>query len=109
MEILFANFLIALGYILRSLLYLFQILFIARAVLSWVSPDPYNPIVQFINGSTEPILSRIRSKVPPLGMFDVSIIVAIFALIFLDQFLAASIMDYGMYRKHIVGMTGVLG
>jgi YggT family protein len=37
---------------------------IARAVLSWVNPDPYNAIVRFINNVTEPVLYPIRSKLP---------------------------------------------
>ena len=56
-----------------------MLLFI-RALLSWVNPDPYNPIVQFIYQLTEPILLPFRRFVPPVGMLDISFIVAIIAL-----------------------------
>ncbi|MFH1091465.1 MAG: YggT family protein [Pseudomonadota bacterium] len=50
--------------LLQSILFLFMILFIIRAVLSWISPDPYNPIVRFIYGLTEPFLVRLRRFLP---------------------------------------------
>ncbi len=99
MSILIGNFLIAIGTVLHSVVWLFQFLFIARAILSWVSPDPYNPIVQFINGSTEPVLYRLRRYVPPLGMFDMSVLVALFGLYFLDIFLVQTIVELGARLK----------
>lgn len=97
--ILFGNFLIAVGSALNVLINIFIFLFIARAILSWVSPDPMNPIVQFINNTTEPALRRIREKVPPLGFLDVSVILAIVALYFLQAFLVQSLYEYGYSFK----------
>lgn len=93
--ILLGRFLLAVGYTLEAVLNVFVFLLIARAVLSWVSPDPNNPIVQFINLSTEPLLAKIRAKIPPLGMLDLSVMVAILSVYFLKIFLAGSILDYG--------------
>ena len=70
---------------------------LARVILSWVSPDPRNPIVQFIYSATEPMLSRIRNKLPPMGMFDLSPIVWFLLLYFLDAFVASSLCAYGNY------------
>ncbi len=62
--------------------------FIIRALLSWVNPDPYNPIVQTLNRITEPILSPIRRKLPMANMgIDLSVMVVIMVIILLQIFL----------------------
>ena len=95
--IAFGYFLKAIGGMLHMVLSFFYFLMLARVILSWVSPDPRNPIVQFIYSATEPMLSRIRDKLPSLGMFDLSPIVCFLALYFLDTFLSASLYEYGNY------------
>ena len=97
--ILIGNLLIGLGTVLSSLMSFFIFLFIAKAVLSWVSPDPYNPIVQFINNCTEPVLRYVRRYIPPLGMFDISIIIAILILVFAQSVVGQSLIDYGRILK----------
>ena len=82
-------------FILPWMIGFFVFVLIFRAILSWVSPDPSNPIVQFINGVTEPLLVRVREKIPPLGMFDVSVIVLIIVLYFLKTFLVGTLTGYG--------------
>ena len=65
---------------------------IARAVLSWVNPDPYNPIVQFIHSITEPLMYRVRKAIPMPGMgLDLSPILLILAIYFLQIFLVGSL------------------
>ena len=93
------NMLIGLGTLLSSIMSMFIFLFIAKAILSWVSPDPYNPIVQFINNCTEPVLRYVRRYIPPLGMFDISIIIAIFILVFAQSVIGQSLIDYGRILK----------
>jgi YggT family protein len=67
---------------------------IARALLSWVSPDPYNPIVRFLNSITEPVLFRIRRKLPLFfGGMDFSPIVVILAIIFIQSFVVQSLVE----------------
>ena len=64
-----------------------MLIVIARAILSWVSPDPYNPIVRLLYNITEPALYRIRRLLPfDMGGIDVTPIILILLLIFLDQF-----------------------
>lgn len=64
--------------LIRAVLLIYLIVIIARAVLSWISPDPYNPIVQFIYGVTEPVLGRVRRMLPVLvGGFDLTPIIVI--------------------------------
>ncbi len=91
-----------LGYLLQALasildivLFLAKIVIIARAVLSWVSPDPYNPIVRMINQMSEPILFPIRKRVPYFGGIDWSPIIAIIAIIFLETFLVQTLNRLG--------------
>jgi YggT family protein len=62
-------------------------LIIIRVLMTWVSPDPSNPIVQIIASLTDPIMEPFRKIIPPLGMIDLSPIILIFLLEFLRIFL----------------------
>lgn len=86
------NLLLAVTTVLDMGLSLYMILIFIRALISWVSPDPYNPIVQFLVASTEPVLRPIRRRLPMTGI-DVSPIVAILLVVFLQQFLVASLRE----------------
>jgi YggT family protein len=86
------NLLIALATVIDIALVCFMFITIARAVLSWVSPDPYNPIVRFIHNVTEPVLYRIRRRLPLMyGGMDFSPIVVILIIIFLRIFVVQSL------------------
>ncbi len=87
------NFLMAVAVILRYVLTFYMWIIIARAVLSWVNPDPYNPIVRFIHNVTEPVLYRIRKKIPVnFGGIDFSPIIVILGVIFLQNFVVNSLL-----------------
>jgi YggT family protein len=89
-----ANFLMATATVLSLVLTLYMYLVIARALISWVNPDPYNPIVRFLNNATEPLLRRLRRVLPLFaGGIDFSPLVVILALYFLEQFLVQSLRD----------------
>ena len=91
--IIFSNFLIAIAKVLDIVLTIFMWIVIARAVLSWVSPDPYNPIVRFIHQITEPVLYQIRRRIPvSFGGIDFSPILVFLAIIFLQQFVVNSLL-----------------
>jgi YggT family protein len=84
---MFAFFLGALARVLNIVLTLYMWIIIARAVLSWVSPDPYNPIVRFIYSITEPVLSQIRRRLPvSFSGIDFSPIIVLLIIIFLQNF-----------------------
>lgn len=86
------NLLLALARILHIVLNLYMWLIIARAILSWVSPDPYNPIVRFLYSITEPVLAAIRRRLPLFfGGIDFSPMVVILVIIFLDNFIVPSL------------------
>lgn len=89
---IFSNFLMAIARILDIGLSLYMWVIIARAVISWVSPDPYNPIVRFLNSVTEPVLYRVRRFIPVyFGGFDFSPILVILGIIFVQSFLIQSL------------------
>ncbi|MDA3970038.1 MAG: YggT family protein, partial [Desulfobulbaceae bacterium] len=71
--------------------YMFVI--IGRAIISWVSPDPHNPIVRALNNLTEPVLYRVRKALPftYTSGLDLSPIVVMLAIMFLQNFLVRSI------------------
>jgi len=94
-----ANILNGLAYVLDTVLFLFMWLIIIRALISWVNPDPWNPIVQFLTRSTDPILFMIRRRIGILGGFDVSPILAILIIMFLQYAVVATIRDIAM-RMH---------
>ncbi|HBO97576.1 MAG TPA: hypothetical protein DE315_00585 [Candidatus Omnitrophica bacterium] len=90
-----SNFVIAFARVVELLLSILYWLILIRALVSWVNPDPFNPVVQFLNRTTEPILQPIRRLLPPMGI-DISPIIAFLAIIFLKSFLVATLFDLGM-------------
>jgi YggT family protein len=91
------NFLAATAKVLDIVLMLYMWVIIIRALLSWVSPDPYNPIVQFLYNITEPVLYRVRQIIPMSGMgIDFSPILVILAIVFLQSFLVTSLARFAM-------------
>ena len=86
----------AMAAILDVVLTVMYWLILIRALISWVNPDPYNPIVQFLYRTTEPILFPIRRLMPPMAI-DISPILAFVAIIFLKSFLVRTLYDIG-YR-----------
>lgn len=88
------NLIIAVANVADVLLNVYSWLIIARAIISWVSPDPYNPIVNFLYMVTEPILRPARRIIPPIGgTIDISPIVVLLLLMFLRQALIKSLFD----------------
>lgn len=95
---IFGNFVMALARILDLGLSVLYWLILIRAFISWVNPDPFNPIVQFLYRTTEPVLDPIRRRLPPMGI-DISPIIAFIIVIFLKSFLVASLFDFGLRLK----------
>jgi len=84
----------ALASVLNMLLSAYMWIIIIRALISWVSPDPYNPIVQFLRAATDPVLYRVRRWLPvSFGGIDFSPIIVIAGIIFLQAFLVQSLRD----------------
>lgn len=81
-------FILSFLHLIQGLLFALMIVLIVRAVLSWISPDPYNPIVQVIYGLTEPLLYRIRKLLPLVhGGIDFTPIIMIAVIYFVNVLL----------------------
>jgi YggT family protein len=88
------NLIEALASILNLGLTIYLWVIIARALLSWVNPDPYNPIVRFLYNVTEPVLGWVRRRVPLIfGGLDLTPLLVLLAIIFLQRFLVATLFD----------------
>ncbi len=86
--------------VLDMALTLYMWVVIIRVLLSWVNPDPYNPIVQFLHSVTDPVLYKIREKLPMTGIgLDFSPIILILAIQFLKIFLIQSLLDMALKLK----------
>jgi YggT family protein len=95
-----SNLLTALAMVIDYALIIFMWIVVARAVLSWVNPDPYNPIVRFIHNVTEPVLYQIRRRLPVnFGGIDLSPIIVFLIIIFLRKFLVSSL--YGLAASFV--------
>ena len=91
----FSNLLIATAKILDIVLTVMYWTILVRALISWVNPDPFNPIVQFLRNVTEPILAPIR-RMMPISTIDLSPIIAFLLIIFLQYFLVQTVFDLGV-------------
>lgn len=89
----FTNFLDAVAGILDMALTFFMWLIIIRALISWVSPDPYNPIVRFLMSATDPVLRPVQRMLPPMSGLDLSPLVVIFIIYFLQMFVVRTLHD----------------
>jgi YggT family protein len=105
--LLLANVLAGLGWALYWFLQLYSWVLIARAVVSWVSADPRNPIVSFLYAATEPPLRLVRRRLPTsLRYFPIDIaFLVLFGLVIFAQYgIVQSLVDYAMVlRRQAIG------
>lgn len=82
---IFGDIILAIAMILKYALNIYIWIIIISALISWVNPDPYNPIVRFLHTATDPVLRPIRNFIGyRLGPIDVSPIVAILIIMFIQ-------------------------
>jgi YggT family protein len=94
---LLSNLVLALARVVNLVLEAYFWIIIARAVLSWVNPDPYNPVVRFLYRVTEPVLRPIRYRLPTLAMgLDLSPMVVLLAIKFAEWFVVDSLRDLAL-------------
>src|SRR4030042_1521273 len=88
------NFIAAAAQIIDIALTAYMWIIIIRAVLSWVNPDPYNPIVRLIYQVTEPVMAVVRRWIPLRGMgINLSPMIILLAIVFLQSFLVRSLLQ----------------
>lgn len=90
---IFGNFLSAAAQVLDIVLTLYMWVVIISALISWVNPDPYNPIVRFLHAATEPVLRPIRRRLPTAMGLDFSPLIVILGILFIKKFLVASLLQ----------------
>jgi YggT family protein len=94
------NLLLALATVVDYALSLYMWIVIISALISWVNPDPYNPIVRFLHAVTEPVLRPIRRLIGyRLGPIDISPMIVILGIIFIQKFLVHSLIELGYKIK----------
>jgi YggT family protein len=95
-----ANFIEATARIIQIVLTLYMWIIIIRALISWVNPDPYNPVVRILYSVTEPVLYRVRRWIPTGGLgIDFSPIIVILVIIFLQSFLVKTLLQVAFSLK----------
>jgi YggT family protein len=89
-----SNLIVAVAQILDYVLWAYVWILIGRVVISYVNPDPNNPLVRFLHIATDPLLDRVRRKLPvTTSGFDLSPVVVWLAVIFLQHFLVRTLYD----------------
>ncbi len=102
--ILLGNLLNGLAVVVEMILSMAMWMLIISALISWVNPDPFNPIVRFLHSVTEPMLRPIRRLIPPLGgRVDISPILLIVLIVFLQAFLVGSMRSYAHVMLSNIG------
>ena len=92
-----SNLVLALAKLVTLALEAYFWIIIARAILSWVNPDPYNPIVRFLHRVTEPVLRPIRYRLPTLAMgLDLSPVVVLLAIKVAEWVVVDSLRDLAL-------------
>jgi len=91
------NLLFAVAKLLDIALSVYMWILIIRVILSWVNPDPYNPIVRALYSVTDPVLSWLRRRFPLMaGTIDFSPMVVILAIYFIRLFVVKTLYDLAM-------------
>jgi len=91
------NLIAVIAKLLYFALNIYMWIIIIRALLSWVNPDPYNPIVMFLYRITEPVLSFVRRKLP-IGSFgiDFSPMIVILIIWLLQAYLVPTLLEISL-------------
>ncbi|MBI2093513.1 MAG: YggT family protein [Candidatus Omnitrophica bacterium] len=92
---IFSNMLQALASILDGVLRLYTLILLISVLLSWVNPDPFNPLVRFLRSVSEPLFSWIRHRLPfvVVGALDLAPLVAILLIQFCQMVIVRSLLD----------------
>jgi len=102
---IFGNLLLGVAQVLNMILTVYLWIVIISALMSWFSPDPYNPLVKFIRGITEPAYRPIRRFIGGrLGMIDISPMVVIIVIIFIKTVFVTSLIEFA-YKLKTGGMV----
>jgi YggT family protein len=89
-----SNLIIAIARVIEIVLTVYMWIIVARALISWVNPDPYNKIVIFLYRVTEPVLRPIRRIIPRHNLpIDFAPLIVLLVILFLQYFLVQTIIQ----------------
>lgn len=88
----------AIAVIFDKVLWLYSLVVLASVLISWVSPDPFNPIVRFLRSLTEPVFDWVRRRLPfaVVGMLDLSPLIVLVAIQLLQMVVVRSLFDFAL-------------
>jgi YggT family protein len=90
----FGNLFSTIAHILDILLEVYMWVVIVRAILSWINPNPYNPLVRIIYGLVDPVTYSISRFFPTrIGMIDIAPFMLLLIIIFLQKFIVRTLFD----------------
>ncbi len=96
---IFGNLFHAIAFILDTILTIYMWIIIVSALISWVNPDPYNPIVRFLYSVTDPVLRPVRKRFTFSMGIDISPMIVILVIMFIKYFIIASMFDLASRMK----------
>ncbi len=93
-----ANVCVALATIIDRLIWIYSLVIMIAVLITWVRPDPFNPIVQFLRTATEPLFNWVREKLPfaMVGMMDLSPIIVLIGLQLIQMVVVRSLFDLSL-------------
>ena len=96
--IVLGNLLRAIAMILSQLLRIYSFVILIAVLISWVSPDPFNPVVRFLRSATEPVFGWVRRHLPfaVVGMIDLSPLIVFFLIRLCQVVVVRSLLDLGL-------------
>ena len=96
----FGNLFSTIAHILDILLEVYLWVVIVRAILSWINPNPYNPLVRIIYGLVDPVTYRISRFFPTrIGMIDIAPFMLLLIIIFLQKFIVRTLFDLAIRMR----------
>jgi YggT family protein len=99
-DIFAGNLILTIADLLSLILTVYMWIIVAAALISWVSPDPYNPIVRFLYRVTNPVLRPIRRFIGNrLGPVDISPLIVVFIIYIIQRFLITSLVEIALKIK----------
>jgi YggT family protein len=89
------NLCYALAHIIDKVIWLYSIVVLIAVLITWVRPDPFHPIIQFLRAATEPLFNWVREKLPfaMVGMLDLSPVIVLLGLQLVQMVVVRSLID----------------
>jgi len=91
----------AVATVLEKVLWVYSVVIMVAVLMSWVSPDPFNPIVQFLRSITDPIFGWVRRRLPfaVVGMMDLSPVIVLVIIQLLQMVVVRSLFELGFHLR----------